>query len=338
MNREYWCDFIAGWIGGCAGLLVGHPLDTIKVRQQTLRNVGATSSFINIFKYEGGRGFYKGMGFPLLASGTLNSLFFGVYANTLRVTAEGQEKPTYSQIYLAGYAGGLVQLVVACPIDLIKIKMQMQTGSENGVWGHHQETKYRGPTACLGEIYRQGGVRGCYSGLYSMALRDVPSFGLYMVLYHKLVNHISGSEQQAGPGVVIFCGGMAGVLSWASILPLDVIKSRIQADSPTNPKYKGTWDCLMKSYRAGGLEVFTRGFLAMSLRAFPTNGAIFLAYVTSLSIIKRLVDGGEPAPATAPAPTPAPAPAPAPAQAPVPASAPILAATQDHYAQEGLVT
>ncbi|KAK4300647.1 hypothetical protein Pmani_027160 [Petrolisthes manimaculis] len=316
----------AGWIGGCAGLLVGHPLDTIKVRQQTLKNVGATSSFINIFKYEGGRGFYKGMGFPLLATGALNSLFFGVYANTLRVMAEGQKKPTYSQIYLAGCAGGLAQLVVACPIDLIKIKMQMQTGSENGVWGHHQETKYRGPIACLGEIYRQGGVRGCYTGLNSMALRDVPSFGLYMVLYHKLINHTSDSEQQAGPGVVIFCGGMAGVLSWATILPLDVIKSRIQADSPTNPKFKGTWDCLEKSYRDGGLGVFTRGFWAMSLRAFPTNGAIFLTYVTSLTLIKRLVDGrGEPAPAPVPAPAPTPAPA--------PASTPILAATQ-----EGLVT
>ena len=28
------CDFVAGWIGGCAGIIVGHPLDTIKVYVQ----------------------------------------------------------------------------------------------------------------------------------------------------------------------------------------------------------------------------------------------------------------------------------------------------------------
>jgi hypothetical protein len=26
-----WCDFLAGCIGGCAGVMVGHPLDTLKV-------------------------------------------------------------------------------------------------------------------------------------------------------------------------------------------------------------------------------------------------------------------------------------------------------------------
>ena len=25
------CDFIAGWVGGCVGVTVGHPLDTLKV-------------------------------------------------------------------------------------------------------------------------------------------------------------------------------------------------------------------------------------------------------------------------------------------------------------------
>ena len=28
------CDFMAGWIGGCAGIIVGHPLDTLKVYQR----------------------------------------------------------------------------------------------------------------------------------------------------------------------------------------------------------------------------------------------------------------------------------------------------------------
>ena len=27
----FWCDFAAGWVGGCAGIIVGQPFDTMKV-------------------------------------------------------------------------------------------------------------------------------------------------------------------------------------------------------------------------------------------------------------------------------------------------------------------
>ena len=36
MSSNWWCDFVAGWIGGSAGIVVGHPADTVKVVQQVL--------------------------------------------------------------------------------------------------------------------------------------------------------------------------------------------------------------------------------------------------------------------------------------------------------------
>ena len=67
-----------------------------------------------------------------------------------------------------------------------------------------------------------------------------------------------------------------GVLSWAVIIYLDVVKSRIQADDPLNPKYNGMIDTFKKCYREGGIKIFGRGLIVMSLRAFPLNGATFL--------------------------------------------------------------
>ncbi|XP_027226309.2 solute carrier family 25 member 45 isoform X2 [Penaeus vannamei] len=284
MNKDYWCDFVAGWIGGCAGLVAGHPLDTIKVRQQTMGNISAAKGILNTFKFEGVRGFYKGMGFPLLSTGTLNALFFGVYGNTVRILSEGRDRPSFTDIFLAGCAGGVAQLVVACPVDLIKIKMQMQTGSGEGIWGKHFESHYRGPTSCLLDLYRRGGIRACYTGLNSMAIRDVIASAAYVVLYEWMV------DRNPSPATlpILWAGGMAGVISWAMIIPLDVVKSRIQGDNPSNPQYKNARDCFMKSYKAEGIRVFTRGFWMMSLRAFPTNGSIFLGYVTSLNLLKRI--------------------------------------------------
>ncbi|XP_045601967.1 solute carrier family 25 member 45 isoform X2 [Procambarus clarkii] len=286
MDKDSWIDFVAGWIGGCAGLLVGQPMDTIKVRQQTMTKMSSVSFLVRIFKYEGVRGFYKGMGFPLLAAGTLNSLFFGVYGNSLRWLSEGKARPSPADVMLAGCAGGVAQLFVACPVDLVKIKMQIQVESprEDGRGGS-SSNRYRGPTACLQHMYKKGGVAGCYTGFNTMFFRDVIASGVYMAMYEWLVDY----NPQPSAACTAWSGGVAGVISWATILPLDVIKSRIQADCTSSPQYKNAWDCVLKSYKADGVRVFTRGFWMMSVRAFPANGAILLGYVTSLNMMRTLV-------------------------------------------------
>lgn len=77
---------------------------------------------------------------------------------------------------------------------------------------------------------------------------------------------------------VTIAGGIAGVFSWLLILPLDFIKSRLQADHVTSPQYSGIKDCAVKTLRNEGLAAFYRGWLMVACRAFPVNAVIFLAY------------------------------------------------------------
>lgn len=74
-------DFVVNL--GTAGLVVGHPADTIKLRQQTL-NTTVTQTIVKTYQNEGVRGFFKGMLFPLIGTGPLNAIFFGVYSNSMR--------------------------------------------------------------------------------------------------------------------------------------------------------------------------------------------------------------------------------------------------------------
>ena len=76
------------------------------------------------------RGFFKGMAFPLGAVGVLNSIFFGVYGNTIRYFHQNSDdaKPSYKAIFVAGAFAGAVQGIPASPIDLVKVKLQAQTG------------------------------------------------------------------------------------------------------------------------------------------------------------------------------------------------------------------
>lgn len=79
--------------------------------------------------------------------------------------------------------------------------------------------------------------------------------------------------------------GAAGMISWLSLYPIDVVKSRFQADDKF--QYKSTWDCIVKSYRSDGARVFTQGMVSTLLRAFPTNAVTFF----TVEWIFRLANG-----------------------------------------------
>lgn len=82
-------------------------------------------------------GFYRGMAFPLLSVGFLNSLFFGLYGNSLRLFSKsetgnggkGSGDYPYSAVLLAGAVAGGLQAIPASPIELIKIRLQSSTGT-----------------------------------------------------------------------------------------------------------------------------------------------------------------------------------------------------------------
>lgn len=85
---------------------------------------------------------------------------------------------------------------------------------------------------------------------------------------------------------VLMCGGIAGVITWFSVFPLDVIKTRIQVqDLPnrygearpllgnegTARKSLGAIEIAKEAYRREGFGVFYRGLGVCSLRAFVVN-------------------------------------------------------------------
>lgn len=68
----------------------------------------------------------------MLSSGILNSILFGVYGNELRrlqdfCTTNAERRDEWAQnVFLAGSTAGLIHSFVACPIELVKIRLQTQ--------------------------------------------------------------------------------------------------------------------------------------------------------------------------------------------------------------------
>jgi solute carrier family 25 carnitine/acylcarnitine transporter 20/29 len=90
------------------------------------------------------------------------------------------------------------------------------------------------------------------------------------------------------PVGLLVAGGTAGVFSWITSYPFDVVKTRIQSlplkGQPGFDKYSGFWDCAKKSYREEGWRVFFRGLNSCLIRAFPVNAVTFFVYEWVMSM------------------------------------------------------
>jgi hypothetical protein len=77
--KGFLSTIIAATISQTFGIVVGHPLDTMKVRMQMTSDankLGVKSIFLEIIRNEGPSGLFKGMMQPLFASVPNNSIVF----------------------------------------------------------------------------------------------------------------------------------------------------------------------------------------------------------------------------------------------------------------------
>lgn len=277
-------EAIAGLFGGCAGVLVGHPFDTVKVKLQTQdfrnpRYSGTFDCFKKTIHQNGVRGLYRGIASPLAGVGGINAVIFGVQGYTNKLFPD---QNALSSHFYAGMCAGFAQSFICSPVELTKTLLQIQ--SDKG-----GPAKYRGSFDCLRQIYKQHGIRGIFKGQLVTIFRETPAFGVYFTSFEFFSRLTSGAQTSAdaGSGSILLSGGLAGMSSWFMSYPVDVIKSRLQSDGAFGAaKYTGIYDCLKKSVNEEGYRVLFRGLNSTMIRAFPTNAATFfvVSYVTKLML------------------------------------------------------
>ncbi|GAA5798324.1 hypothetical protein HPULCUR_003726 [Helicostylum pulchrum] len=289
---ENFNDFVAGWIGGAAGIIVGSPLDVLKARLQApvapkvigteLNNrMGSWQTLRNMIQTEGLGSMFKGVLSPVVGLAGLNALLFVSYGSIIRYL-EPTEEPDLFQVYLAGTGAGIACFFISTPIDLIKIKAQMTKIPKTTL----QVTK---------EIYLQNGLKGFYQGGIITMVRDAPSYGIYFWAYEGM-KRVLQVESGDSAWKLLLAGGMAGTVSWASIYPIDVVKSRLQMQHQSSQHestrllndrpYASIKDCVVRSYKAEGPSVFFRGIWPTLLRGFPVNAVTFYIYELVMDFLK----------------------------------------------------
>lgn len=281
MGNVSYFEFLAGCIGGAAGVCVGHPFDTVKVRLQVQDsgNVkayrGTFHCLIKTLQQESALGLYKGLASPIFGVAGINAVIFGVQANSRQLLSNPDSLKSH---FLAGGLAGLVQSFICSPTELAKIRIQLSGVGESHSNYLSKPKLYSGSLDCLVQVLRQDGVTGVYRGMNMTIWREIPAFATYFCAYEYLCRK-AAETRAVGLPVYLTAGGLAGVASWVVCYPQDVIKSRLQADGVGGVyRYKNALDCLLKSYRLEGGKMFTEGFNCALLRAFPVNAATLATF------------------------------------------------------------
>ncbi|KAI4945178.1 hypothetical protein J4E91_008156 [Alternaria rosae] len=299
-------DFWAGYVSGAAGIIIGNPLDLIKTRLQagpSSQHVEATSPATTGavaaprgFKgqFENAGTLVRGATAPILTYGALNALLFMTYNRTLTLLHDSPASPTnYSKVFLAGATGGLASFVVSAPTELVKCRAQVATNATTTSW------------SVARDVWRAEGIRGLYYGGGITSVRDAVGYGFYFWSYELSKQAWSSPDDSDRETAmkVLLCGGLAGVITWASIFPLDVIKTRVQTQILHAPMRDGEGSALLGSetartrlsaievarhaYKTEGAGVFFRGLGICSIRAFVVNAVQWAVYEWMMKLLQQ---------------------------------------------------
>jgi solute carrier family 25 carnitine/acylcarnitine transporter 20/29 len=138
--------------------------------------------------------------------------------------------------------------------------------------------------------------------MHSRAGIDFFSFWSYELLKQNSTSKDDSDRDTAMK--VLLCGGLAGIITWASIFPLDVIKTRLQTQVlHERSSQQGEHHALLAAdlqgtrksslgiarhlYRTEGAGVFFRGLGICSVRAFVVNAVQWAVYEWMMRLMQK---------------------------------------------------
>ncbi|KDR84904.1 hypothetical protein GALMADRAFT_233364 [Galerina marginata CBS 339.88] len=296
---------IAGMGSGLTKVAVGHGFDTVKTRMQcspigTYR--GAFDVLTKVIKNEGILALYKGATPPAVGWAAIDSVLLGSLHNyRLFLLRNGMTEMSSSELPrlslfahgMAGLFAGWTSAFVATPVELLKVKLQLQ--SQKSV----SDRQFKGPIDCARQIIRVQGVTGLWTGFTgSLAFRSnffwmFLSFEAFMRGFSRL----EGTPYEISTGSANFLsGGLGSFVYWAMAIPFDNIKNRMMAyphprpyphPSATAPAM--TRQSLLfvarRIYTCDGVTGFFRGLGPTFLRAFPVNASAIFVYEGTMRVL-----------------------------------------------------
>ena len=264
-SRDLFCGSLAG-IVSCA---VCYPIDTMRTRLQIAAGSNRSMSLRDLaastWKREGVRGFYRGCSVPLFAQSVYKAIIFSTSSAVRNALnhASGSQRSSFTHISIAGAVAGAVNSAVVTPVELVRNRLQIQ-----GALGF-VGPEYTGPVDVVRCTIRGHGVGALWTGYASTVMRDGPGLALFFLAFEATRRGLCtarGGDEDLRLAEIAFAASCAGVAFWSWALPVDTVKSIVQA---AGNEQRSTASIVSEMYSRGGVARFFAGWQAAYIRGIP---------------------------------------------------------------------
>ena len=278
--------FLLGSIAGAFGAFMVYPIDLVKTRMQNQRSArpgqllykNSIDCFQKVIRNEGFRGLYSGV-FPQLVGVapekaiklTVNDLVRGKFTDLKTGSI-----PVQAEI-LAGGSAGACQVIFTNPLEIVKIRLQIQGEAMKAASRAGEEFNKRSALWIVSNL----GLKGLYKGASACLLRDVPFSAIYFPTYSHLKRDFFGESPTKKLGILqlLTAGAIAGMPAAYLTTPCDVIKTRLQVEARKgDTTYNNIADCARKVFKEEGFKAFWKGGPARVIRSSPQFGFTLAGY------------------------------------------------------------
>eukprot|EP01135_Chromosphaera_perkinsii_P003441 Nk52_evm10s243 gene=Nk52_evmTU10s243 len=194
--------------------------------------------------------------------------------------------PTVYESFLAGAFSGIVARSTISPLDVLKIRFQLQVESISRKVSDPRaaNAKYRGVTQAVRTIVAEEGIKGLWKGnvvgsvmymCYGAA--QFSTYNLYKKQTAAFLQNHGYEDSKVGVFTHFFGGGFSGCFATVITYPLDTVRTRLVSQG--EPKtYLNSRDAIKKIYVNEGALSFYKGLLPTLCQIFPYMGFQFGFY------------------------------------------------------------
>ncbi|KAK3341444.1 mitochondrial carrier domain-containing protein [Lasiosphaeria hispida] len=197
-----------------------------------------------------------------------------------------KDEGSRTQVVAAGATAGLISRFVIAPLDVVKIRLQLQTHSLSDPLLSQKDLRggpvYRGTIPTMRHIIRTEGLTGLWKGNVPAELLYVCYSAMQFTTYRQvtMLLHRTVGEDRLPPAAESFiAGGSAGAVSTAVTYPLDLLRTRFAAQG-NDKVYTSLPRALRQIGREEGFRGFFRGLGPGIAQIVPFMGIFFATYET----------------------------------------------------------
>ena len=188
---------------------------------------------------------------------------FSANASALTFLQDSFALPAVVSLLIAACFSGFITSFLVTPIERVKVLLQ-------------SSSVYKNELDCIQNVIAKEGVVGIFSrGLCPTLAREVPSYGIYFLIYGILIQ-LPLAAQLGNLAPLVF-GALTGMASWIPVYPIDVVKTLVQANDGSSQDV-GALEVTKQLYNDRGIRGFFDGLTPKMLRAAINHSVTFYVY------------------------------------------------------------